>query len=149
MFSFTSSEYSGGTRSPSRAADELDAVDTDEAGELTVGIQDDVAMDQHRLVDAVAEVGKHLRRGARAVALVRRGCASQQVVDRGDQRRDLRPDRVADRLDPRAGRRWQSAAIAAKARPTLSNSRRCSQYSTRSSVATSAKRRHNSPTIDI
>ena len=41
--------------------DELDAIDADEAGELAVGVQDHFAVHQHRLVDAIAEVGKQLR----------------------------------------------------------------------------------------
>ena len=68
MLSLTSSAYSGGTRSAEAPADELDAIDADEAGELAVGVQDDVAVDQHRLVDAVAEVGEQLGRVHRLAA---------------------------------------------------------------------------------
>ena len=72
------------------APDELDALDTYQAGELPVGIQDHVAMDQHRLMNALAEIGEQL--GGRAVASALRGCggARLQLIDRGDERRDLR-----------------------------------------------------------
>ena len=41
-------------------------------------------------MDAIAQVGEHFWRGARAVALGLRGGAGQQVVDSGDQCRDFR-----------------------------------------------------------
>ena len=64
MFSLTSSAYSGGTRSRELAADELDAIDADEARELPVRVQDDVAMHQHRFVNAVRQLAEQLRRAS-------------------------------------------------------------------------------------
>jgi hypothetical protein len=62
------------------AIDEIHAVDADETRELAVRVQDDVAMYQHRFVDALAKFGEQFRtgffpaRGARG--------AQQKLVDR-------------------------------------------------------------------
>jgi hypothetical protein len=88
MFSLTSS---GIPAAPVRKtpADQLHTIDPDEAGELPVGVHDDVAMHQHRLVDALAQVGEQLGRIG-CLALGARAGARQQVIDRGDERGDLR-----------------------------------------------------------
>ena len=66
MFSFTRSAYSGGTRSPSLRPTQIDAINTDKGRKLPVGVQNDIAVHEHRLVNAVAQLGKQFRRGARA-----------------------------------------------------------------------------------
>ncbi len=40
------------------AADQLDAVHADETRKLAVGIQNGIAMDEHRFVDAVAQLAE-------------------------------------------------------------------------------------------
>ena len=60
--------------------DEVHAIGADEARELAVGVEDDVAVHEHRLVDALAELGEELRAGFVAGRAARR--AQQQLVDR-------------------------------------------------------------------
>ena len=55
------------------AADELDAIDADEARELLVRVQDDFAMHEHRLVDAIRELAEQLRARVAAPRARRRG----------------------------------------------------------------------------
>ena len=43
------------------AVDEIDAIHADEARELAVGVEDHVAMHEHRFVDPLAELGEQLR----------------------------------------------------------------------------------------
>ena len=97
----------------------------------------------------IAQVGEHSSaRCAPRRASTRAGSPRQQVIYGGHQRfgETSALARCADRLAPQpADPRWQCVVIAVKASPTLANSRRCSQYSAKSSVAMSARRRHNSP----
>ena len=68
--------------------DELEAIDADEACELPVRVQDDFAVHQHRLVNALAEVGEQLGRVG-AVALGDGRGARQQMIDRGHEGAEL------------------------------------------------------------
>ena len=70
------------------AAGEVGAVRAHHRGKLPVGIENDLAMHQHRLVDALAELGEEFRRHPAALALGRG--ARQQMVDCRDQDRQLR-----------------------------------------------------------
>ena len=54
------------------AVDEIDAVHADEARELRVGVEDDLAMHQHRFVNAFTELGEQLRAGTFAAGKARR-----------------------------------------------------------------------------
>ena len=45
------------------AVDEIDAIDADEARELAVRVEDHFAMDEHRFVDALAELGEEFGSG--------------------------------------------------------------------------------------
>ncbi len=45
------------------AVDEIDAIRADEARELAVRVEDDVAMHEHRFVNALAELGEEFRAG--------------------------------------------------------------------------------------
>ena len=83
-FSATSSAYSGATRSASRRSMRLTRSDADEARELAVGVQDDVAMHEHRFVDALAEFGEQF--GAGFVAARGARGAQQQLVHRDAER---------------------------------------------------------------
>ena len=47
-------------------------------------------MDQHRLMNALAQIGEQLGGRAVAAALGGRGGARQYMIDRGGERRDLR-----------------------------------------------------------
>ena len=66
------------------AIDEVDAVDADETGELAVGVENDVAMHEHRFVDALAELGEQFGPGLLAARGARH--AQQQLVDRDAER---------------------------------------------------------------
>jgi hypothetical protein len=57
------------------AIDEIHAIGADETGELAVGVQDDVAMHQHRFVDALAQFGEKFGTGTLAPRVAR---SSQQ-----------------------------------------------------------------------
>ncbi len=70
------------------APNQLHTVHAHEARELAVGIQNDVAVNQHRLVDSIAQLGEQLRH-PRIAFRPRRG-ARQQMVDGRDERRNLR-----------------------------------------------------------
>ena len=78
MFSLTSSEYSGGTRSPSLRPISSTRSDADEARELLVRVQDDVAMHEHRFVNAVRELAEQLRARVRCARCA--GVAETRVI---------------------------------------------------------------------
>jgi hypothetical protein len=71
------------------AAHQLDAVNTDKSRKLTVGVQNDIAVYEHRFVNAIAQVGEQFGRGARNFALVGGGHARQQVIDGSGEKRDF------------------------------------------------------------
>jgi hypothetical protein len=78
-------------------SDQLGTIHADEAGKLAVRVQDHIAVHQHRLMNALAELGEQLGR-VRGVVLVTRGGAREQLIDRGDERRHLGP--IAAQLHP-------------------------------------------------
>ena len=70
------------------ASDELHAIDADQARELPVGVQDHLPVQQHCLVNAVAQVGE--QSGCLGgIALRAASGAPQQVIDGRDQARDF------------------------------------------------------------
>jgi hypothetical protein len=79
------------------AVDEIDAVHADEARELRVGVEDDLAMHQHRFVNAFTELGEQLRAGTFAAGKARR--ALQELVDRDAERLHIELSAVLGDLD--------------------------------------------------
>jgi hypothetical protein len=63
--------------------DQRFALHTHQARELPVGVQDGVAVNQHRFVDTITEFGEQARRAAIGTC----GSACQQMIDRGRQQR--------------------------------------------------------------
>ncbi len=69
------------------AVDQIDAIDADETRELAVGVEDDVAVHEHRFVDAFTELGEEFRAGLLASRGTRR--AQQQLVHGQPERLDV------------------------------------------------------------
>ncbi len=72
------------------AADQLDAVHADETSKLAVGVQNDIAMDEHRFIDTVAQLAEQLRHCGARLAVADGGSACQQMIDRGGERGNFR-----------------------------------------------------------
>ena len=65
MFSLTSSEYSGGTRSARRRPTSSTRSTPTKLANCRLAYRIDLAMHQHRLVDAITELGEQPRRMSR------------------------------------------------------------------------------------